>query len=740
MTKTEKKKQYEDKLRQFSDFNAVLGAADAGMIGDAVSTITEATTDFQTDADERSREAKASANTLRTLAKFFAVKHDDTLNEHGEDDDAEADMGFLDIDDMRDNLVQKLWIYHDIITARLFPGDTAEDARGRRSGGNNINIILKRYFEPRRARLSPHTKDDPIYEPPTKTDFITSTKLPTKERRQAKNGVMPGEAPAANSNAIASQLPPAPAEQERHDHDAAPSAGVVAGSGANNAAITGSGRKRRQSSNEHPYSSGTTEGHDHVAAVEEIINSSEARAIAMERENERLMEVQRAQKEKVDKLLEQEKNLIAIREMQKKKRAQKKIKEAQRVAKEATERVEELQREIEQAETESAAPPQCGSPVGGQVSPAAAAAIQPVIPSTSTTMQQPDFSKLIHSLEIDAVRRNVVGVRPQQPFQQYDPKQKGEYNSLMNTFDSAFGCIQGITGNEKVTELSGHWFAGAAKKAINAAKPTSDDLNGDAAYAKVRLHLDSIYGQDIDSAADALARLKEGGVISEKSLTAHHDLYMNMLEAKSAASAASHSELLNRRTSLLEIINARMPFYAEKFFEQYEQGDGFQELLDFILTRINVLKIIQSSTKPQTTETEKKISHQHHHHITDHQTQPPFQGCMYCKNHHDTSRCDKLYCLSLEDRVAAISILHLCYHCLRPGHNAKSCPDKREVTCSICNRKGHVTLLHGRHLLHSPNDSSNRHRRYDDDDKDANPVKLNEYNEAEEENENDGDQ
>ena len=186
----------------------------------------------------------------------------------------------------------------------------------------------------------------------------------------------------------------------------------------------------------------------------------------------------------------------------------------------------------------------------------------------------------------------------------------------------------------------------------------------------------------------------------------------------------------------------RAPFYAEKFFEQYEQGDGFQELLDFILTRINVLKIIQTSITSQTTETEKRgISCQHHHHVTDHQTQPPFQGCMYCKNHHDTSRCDKLYCLSLEDRVAAISTLHLCYHCLRPGHNAKSCPDKREVTCSICSRKGHVTLLHGRHLIHSPNDSSNRHQRHNNDIDDARSdvEAFHESNEAEEENENGGD-
>ena len=52
--KAEKKKQYEDKLRQFPNFHAILGAADAGIVGDDASTVTAATTDFQTDADERS--------------------------------------------------------------------------------------------------------------------------------------------------------------------------------------------------------------------------------------------------------------------------------------------------------------------------------------------------------------------------------------------------------------------------------------------------------------------------------------------------------------------------------------------------------------------------------------------------------------------------------------------------------------------------------------------------------------
>ena len=280
----------------------------------------------------------------------------------------------------------------------------------------------------------------------------------------------------------------------------------------------------------------------------------------------------------------------------------------------------------------------------------------------------------------------------------------------MNQFDSAFGFIPGISGNEKVTELSGHWFAGAAKKALKAARPTADDPRGDIAYAKVRSHLDSIYGQDIDSAADALARLKEGGPVAKDSLTAHQDLYLDMLEAESSALSASSMELLDRTSSLIEIMSARLPHQMEKFFETYEEGEGFQKLLDFVHTRIKILKTIQITTqKTQTVKT----------HATDHQTQPQYEqtkSCMYCQNRHDTSKCDRLYCLSLEDRVAVISTLHLCYHCLRPGHNARSCPEKGEVTCSICSRKGHVTLLHGRHLLRSPNDSPNRHRRNDSDD------------------------
>ena len=77
-------------------------------------------------------------------------------------------------------------------------------------------------------------------------------------------------------------------------------------------------------------------------------------------------------------------------------------------------------------------------------------------------------------------------------------------------------------------------------------------------------------------------------------LARHEDFYMNMLEARNSAMTTSSAELFDRRSSLLEIISARMPFQCEKFFENYEQGNGFQKLLDFVLKRINLLKIIQT--------------------------------------------------------------------------------------------------------------------------------------------------
>ena len=68
----------------------------------------------------------------------------------------------------------------------------------------------------------------------------------------------------------------------------------------------------------------------------------------------------------------------------------------------------------------------------------------------------------------------------------------------------------------------------------------------------------------------------------------------------------------------------------------------------------------------------------------------------------------KLFTLSLEDRVNIIAKLKLCFHCLTGGHNAKDCPEKRNVTCKTCGKKGHIALFHGRPMMQPSNGPSTR--------------------------------
>ena len=162
-----------------------------------------------------------------------------------------------------------------------------------------------------------------------------------------------------------------------------------------------------------------------------------------------------------------------------------------------------------------------------------------------------------------------------------------------------------------------------------------------------------------------------------------------------------------------------MPLYMEQFCEGYKEGGGFQKLLNFVLRRIYLKTIQLPAQMTQTIKAEevRRLQQQQHNRAFAHQTQPS-QNCLYCKNHHDTSMCDNFY-LSLQDRVAVISKLRLCYHCFLPDHTAKSCPEKREVTCNIYAPKRHGKLFYGRHLLHSLNSLPNHRLRdkvEDDDD------------------------
>ena len=265
----------------------------------------------------------------------------------------------------------------------------------------------------------------------------------------------------------------------------------------------------------------------------------------------------------------------------------------------------------------------------------------------------------------------------------------------MCQFDKAFGKKDGITGSEKLMELAGHWFGGGAQKANAAAKATNSDANGDRAYAAIRKHLYCIYGQDNDTAADAFTRLKEGAVVAKDSIVAHQNFYLNLIEAKNAAEAVNGMELLNRRSSIIEVLHARIPHQTEKFIEGCNKAVSFDKLLDFIEFRTTMLKSLQLPKN----ESKEEVQ------MAEMDTAETKDRCLYCQGAQPFSQCSYIFAMSLKERVEAAIKLNACFHCSSTHHGAKNCPEKRNVTCVLCNRKGHVAIFHGRPALSSKDPS-----------------------------------
>ena len=127
----QEKATFEATIRKFPDFDALIQAAEAGALGSSGSLASVRTADF-TESDENSREAKAAAELLGIMARFFALKHDDVLQMYGGKDDADAEDAFIDINEMRSEFIDKIWEFHEAVTTRWFPGSSAKEKRNRR--------------------------------------------------------------------------------------------------------------------------------------------------------------------------------------------------------------------------------------------------------------------------------------------------------------------------------------------------------------------------------------------------------------------------------------------------------------------------------------------------------------------------------------------------------------------------------------------------------------------------------
>ena len=66
-------------------------------------------------------------------------------------------------------------------------------------------------------------------------------------------------------------------------------------------------------------------------------------------------------------------------------------------------------------------------------------------------------------------------------------------------------------------------------------------------------------------------------------------------------------------------------------------------------------------------------------------------SCASCKGDHYIGHCDKFKTMSLKSRRELISREHLCFNCLRSGHQAITCTSRS--VCQFC-RASHHSLLH----------------------------------------------
>ena len=62
--------------------------------------------------------------------------------------------------------------------------------------------------------------------------------------------------------------------------------------------------------------------------------------------------------------------------------------------------------------------------------------------------------------------------------------------------------------------------------------------------------------------------------------------------------------------------------------------------------------------------------------------------CVYCNEHHYSASCEKI--VSLEARKKVLGDAGRCFNCLRKGHNAKDCTNKRK--CRHCQGKHHQSI------------------------------------------------
>lgn len=141
---------------------------------------------------------------------------------------------------------------------------------------------------------------------------------------------------------------------------------------------------------------------------------------------------------------------------------------------------------------------------------------------------------------------------------------------------------------------------------------------------------------------------------------------------------------------LIQLLSTRLDSVTRRDWEEFSENNNatkFQQLIDFLQHRVNVLETVTNNSTDVAPIT-KRVNSQRSSYYGS--VQPTYQPCPACSNHHLIYQCEKFLEMTLEEKENFVRNQQLCRNCLRRNHQARNCAS--ESSCRRCCGRHHTQL------------------------------------------------
>ena len=293
-------------------------------------------------------------------------------------------------------------------------------------------------------------------------------------------------------------------------------------------------------------------------------------------------------------------------------------------------------------------------------------------------------------------------------------------------------ALEGLDDRMLLQELC-YYFGDSAGGIVEAHLKYKDSKT---ALGEVKIILDDLFGQKIDSTAAMMDGILSRGQIGRDDFHAHIALYREVIDLEIAAKTSKALEKIDTRENIHKIVKHRLAYGSEDFhrkevklIREHGRHSSMRDLKEKISDRLKIIDNKKAGeTTPMVGDAEKVAATS----SSDNQQQqqqprvqlppppqqktsktyagttksPPVQQapaspsasgrkrCLVCSAGHAPFECNYMRGLSVDARLDALRSKNLCFKCFAPGHRQFECTEK--PICGICHRMGHQTLLHNR--------------------------------------------